>query len=110
MAFAPHDNTRVRCQFLAGFVPTTLPMILGCFTHRETNMHFEYAERRWFCDDFAPDFPHIVYVGEHGDCRLARVLQTVAYVVVDEAADGSPVVEKWQIKAHRHYPTDWISK
>jgi len=30
--------------------------------------------------------------------RFGRILKTVAYVAIDEAADGSPVLEKWQIR------------
>jgi hypothetical protein len=31
--------------------------------------------------------------------------KTVAYVVIDEAADGSPVVEKWKLRGHRVFAT-----
>jgi hypothetical protein len=30
--------------------------------------------------------------------RFARVLKTVAHVAIDEAADGTPVIEKWEIR------------
>lgn len=30
--------------------------------------------------------------------RYGRVLKTVAYIAVDEAADGSAILEKWNIK------------
>lgn len=35
--------------------------------------------------------------------RFANVKRTVAYVVIDEDADGKPVVEKWFIKRHNVY-------
>jgi hypothetical protein len=35
--------------------------------------------------------------------RYANVKQTVAYVCVDEQADGTAVIEKWNIKQHRLY-------
>lgn len=30
--------------------------------------------------------------------RLAKILKTVAYVITDEDAFGTPVIEKWNIK------------
>ncbi len=33
--------------------------------------------------------------------RYANVKKTVAYVCVDEDADGNAVLDKWQIKQHR---------
>jgi hypothetical protein len=32
--------------------------------------------------------------------RYAIVKKTVAYICVDEAADGSPITEKWNIEKH----------
>jgi hypothetical protein len=41
---------------------------------------------------------------QNGEVRRAcRLLKTVAYVFVDEAADGSPVVEKWLIRNCSQY-------
>lgn len=106
MSFAPHTNTDVRHQLSMGLVPTPAPLVLGSFNNSNAGV-YEYAERRGFPDSFAPDFPHIVYVGT-GETRLAKVLKTVAYVVIDEAADGSPVVEKWSLRSHRAYDTSWV--
>lgn len=36
--------------------------------------------------------------------RAVRLLKTVAYVAIDEAADGSAVWEKWLIRDLREYP------
>ena len=45
-----------------------------------------------------------VWVGPMGEeYRWARVLKTVVYIVVDEAADGTPVVDKWSVNQHRSY-------
>ena len=35
--------------------------------------------------------------------RYAKVLKTVAYIVVDEDEYGQPVVEKWSIEDHFTY-------
>lgn len=35
--------------------------------------------------------------------RFAKVMKTVAYVAVDEDADGNPVLEKWDLKKHHVY-------
>ena len=78
--------------------------VLGSFVERDHGKRFEFAERdpvRVF--GFAPDFPHSVFVGPLSEERAALVMRTVAYIVTDEAADGSPVVEKWEIKSRRDY-------
>jgi hypothetical protein len=35
--------------------------------------------------------------------RLAKVLKTVAWVLTGEGE-----IQRWQIKQHRHYSTEWI--
>ena len=75
--------------------------ILGCFVNKETNAVFEYTSRFHPDDSFAPKMKHTIFVG-NDQTRLATVLKTIVYVVVDEDENG-PVVEKWHIKAHRHY-------
>lgn len=109
MSFAPHTNTDVHRQLLSGFIPTPLPLLFGQFRASETDVLFEYAERRWPDDSFAPEMPHVIYVGgtTGPGTRLAKVLKTVVFVVVDEDENG-PVVQKWPIKQHRIYPTDWV--
>lgn len=78
-----------------------LGTIRGRFSHAETKATFEWMD---FSGDFdwceGHDFPHEIFVGgARGDeTRRARVLKTVAYVVVDEDEYGNPVVEKWQIR------------
>ena len=97
MAYAPHTNDEVKHQALAGMIPTPSPMILGQFREADFGHTFEYAERRWHCDAIEPALPHIVYVG-NGEARLAKVLKTVAFVLVDEGK-----IERWHIKGHRAY-------
>jgi hypothetical protein len=65
---------------------------------------FEYAKPE--AGEFLP-FPGYemkVFVGPvEGEFRWAKVVATRAYVVVEEAAGGEPVVEKWAIKGHKKY-------
>jgi len=60
------------------------------------------AQRFGDCDLW-PDFPHLVYVGPHNQTRYARVLKTVAYIVVDEGEAGEPITEKWDIRSAHQY-------
>ena len=34
---------------------------------------------------------------------MAKVLKTVAYILLDEDEYGEPVIEKWKIKKHNVY-------
>lgn len=84
MAFAPNSMVR---------------QIEGEFYLPETKASFEYkkSDTSWtgsFLEGL--DFPHEVFMID-GSTRFARVLKTVAHVVVDETDDGKPVVEKWFI-------------
>ena len=47
------------------------------------------------------NLPHVVDVLD--GIRFAIVKKTVAYVVVDEDAQGQPVFEKWEIRSHKTY-------
>ena len=112
MAFAPHTNTDVRHALHCGKTP---PLLLGMFNNHEHGKLFEYAVRPDEGIDFAPDCPHIVYVtnpitGIDSGFRYAKVLKTVAWVVVDEDANGQPVYEKWKLRGHSQYPTEWVFK
>jgi hypothetical protein len=100
MAYAPHTNTDVDHG-------ANLPLLLGRFKHAETNVDFEYAVRPVDGVDFADDGMHIVYVAD-GTYRYARVLKTVAWVAIDENADGTPVWERWPLKQHDQYDTSWV--
>lgn len=89
------------------FAAYKLP-VTGYFIHKETARPFEFVNS---LDVFqviengkVHSFPQQVYVGPQGtETRYARVLKTVAYVVVDETDDGKLVVEKWPIKKYYLY-------
>lgn len=78
--------------------------VSGRFIHKETCRPFEFVNALDVLQVVGKGgklemFPQLVYVGPLGDeTRMARVLKTVAYVIVDETDDGKLVVEKWPIK------------
>lgn len=82
-----------------------LGLVLGQFIEASHGKPFEYMRRGNFGGDWAADFPHLVCVNDPVGWRyrFAKVLKTVAYVVIDEDASGVPIVQKWQIKSHRIY-------
>jgi hypothetical protein len=86
------------------YAPATHPVetLQGAFTHKETGKLFEWEDRSEL--HWAPDYPHIVWVGPIGAFRYARVLKTVAYIVTDESDSGEPIAEKWPIR------TNWDRK
>ena len=77
--------------------------ILGCFNEKECGNFFEFSENN---EDFYPDYPHKVWVTTPWRMdvgwRFAKVLKTVAYILVNDD-DGNDVVEKWSIKKYRKY-------
>lgn len=83
--------------------------IIGSFYEKSCGNFFEYASNP-AADSWvdANEYPHRVFVKENpvndSGWRYARVLKTVAYVVVDEDDYGRPVVEKWKLKGGRIYP------
>jgi len=90
MSFAPYYNT----------ADMTQPRLLGQFD--VGSICFEFSARPE--DDRGgafPGYPHRIFTLD-GD-RSALVLKTVAYVVIDEREDGSPIHEKWEIKRHKAY-------
>lgn len=79
--------------------------ILGSFREKTYDNLFEFTNPAKEVPVWK-DFPVKVWVtAARGapEFRWAKVLKTVAYVVVDEAADGGPVTEKWEIKNFRSY-------
>ena len=94
------------------FAPITTKTVLGGFVEKEFGHNFEYvasdhpdvfnehARRHLpfilYSSYKGEQFPHEVFVG-CDQSRYARVLKTVAYVVVDEDENG-PVIEKWNIR------------
>jgi hypothetical protein len=91
MALAPYTNDRRTIGIDS--------KVLGQFREKEFDHSFEFAENDgWFADEY----PHKIFVG-NDETRIGLVKKTVAYVVVDEGDDGSPVVQKWSIKNFRGY-------
>ena len=86
--------------------------ILGCFTEKDHSNLFEFSVNDDNCDwapaNFVENYPHKVWVttpreGIDSGYRYARVKKTVAYILIDEAADDSPILERWFIKDFNQY-------
>lgn len=79
--------------------------LVGIFTHAETGKEFEYRKNKNECQwEPANAYEFEVFVGPDGESlRFARILKTVAYVVVDQDDGGNPIEERWPIKQHRSY-------
>tara|TARA_R100000951_G_scaffold102070_1_gene93997 strand:- start:606 stop:899 length:294 start_codon:yes stop_codon:yes gene_type:complete len=82
------------------------PTVLGSFVEKLVGKDHEYSantdlESGWSAtwDQFAKEFPHKLWTLD--GFRYARILKTVAYIVVDEDEYGNPVVQKWNIKRHK---------
>lgn len=86
MSFAPYSNDRRTAD---------QGKVLGVFKEVDFGHTFEYAERFGFPEDFHPEMPHVIFVGD--ETRLANVKKTILTMVNDGG------VEKWMIKAHREY-------
>lgn len=86
MSFAPYSNDRRTAD---------QGKVLGVFKEVDFGHTFEYAERFGFPEDFHPEMPHVIFVGD--ETRLANVKKTIMTMVNDGG------VEKWMIKAHREY-------
>ena len=77
--------------------------VVGCFNHSETKACFEFADDNdgaihpWNAAVIA-EYPHVLFCGFGKQTRRCKVLKTVAHVVIDETADGAPVIEKWPLK------------
>lgn len=79
--------------------------LLGFFIETEFRNHFEFSKAGEGETVPFSEFPVKVWIGGLGNdnFRWAKVLKTRAFVVVDEAADGSPVVEKWLTRNTRFW-------
>lgn len=73
----------------------------GEFQECEYGNYFTYrkTDNLWAIEQ---GFMHEIDVGD-GGVRFARVLKTVAYVCVDEDANGKAVFQIWKIKKHLRY-------
>ena len=91
------------------YAPITSRPISGTFTHKDTGAYFDYMSYTppdssvWNCALMAEGINAEVYVGPIGETRYAKVLKTVAYVVIDEDAEGKPVLERWPLARHWAY-------
>ena len=81
--------------------PLSETSLVGKFRNTETGVWFEFKEAELADRPFGHDFPHKVFVCE--GFRWARVLKTVAHIVVDEADDGSAVTEGWHITSRMEF-------
>jgi formylglycine-generating enzyme required for sulfatase activity len=75
---------------------------VGQFTERSVGKTHEYS---LIGDDgllwMGEEYPHKLWTLD--GYRYARVLKTVAYIVVDEDEYGLPVIEKWDIANHKNW-------
>lgn len=71
--------------------------ILGAFVEKDHGKTFEYVAAQ-NCPAGWEEYNTMIFVGPDQMTRFAKVLKTVAYVVVGEDWDGSPIVEKWDIR------------
>lgn len=85
------------------FAPLGDGSILGAFRSKETDALFEFSAAKEDEKVFGARFAHKVWVDNGESFRFAEVKKTVAFVVVDEAEDGSAVVEKWATKGFRSF-------
>ena len=71
--------------------------VVGEFREKEHGHSFNWTK----AEENPFGMPHKVFVGPNGEYRFAKVLKTVAHIVVDEDWNTNPtngaVVEKWQI-------------
>jgi hypothetical protein len=79
---------------------------IGAFVEKSVGNTFEFSTNDEQGE--APEWPHRVWVASgkiahDSGWRYARVMKTVAYIVVDENDYGEAVVEKWDIKNYRTY-------
>jgi hypothetical protein len=75
---------------------------VGEFREMNFKNHFHYtnAEEGEFIP--WPEYPQKLWV-QPDSFLWCKVKKTVAHVVSDEAADGSPVVDKWYFTNHYQY-------
>ena len=76
----------------------------GIFTHKDTNVVFEYFSGVPDIFKCIEGTTHTVCVDDYNfPIRAAIIKKTVAYVAVDEDEYGNTVWEKWLIKKHSFY-------
>ncbi len=79
-----------------------LETVVGSFVEKSVGKTHEYT---FIGDDgllwMGEVYPHRLWTLD--GFRYARILKTVAYIIVDEDEYGLPVIEKWDIKQHKVY-------
>lgn len=85
--------------------------ILGQFIEKDFGLLFEYSTNTGAMFLAPPahggrnmEFPHLVWCLSGTVFRHAKVGKTVVHIVTDEVENGF-LVEKWNIKGHRVYPS-----
>lgn len=70
-------------------------LTLGRFIVRDSRVRYDYAATsdQWAISNGLPHEIETV-----GGVRFCNILKTVAYVAVDETADGKPEIEKFDIR------------
>jgi hypothetical protein len=77
--------------------------IIGSFIEKDEGNLFEFSANP-LESGVTDEWPHLVWVNSRNpETRYALVKKTVAYIVVDQDADGNDQVEKWALKQHREY-------
>lgn len=71
---------------------------IGSFVEKDCGCDFTY---KLTTDKWALSHGMIHEIDGHYTSSFGLVKKTVALVVTDEAPDGKPVTEKWQIKQHK---------
>lgn len=69
--------------------------VIGEFVIPEFNTRFDFCKTS---DEWAVSHDLQFEIHTTGGVRFARILKTVAYVAVDENTDGTPKLEKWNIR------------
>ena len=84
---------------------------IGNFIEKDYGNNFEYSlneDKDDFTLSIVENYPHKVWVAAAPDTvydsgwRYAKVLKTVAYIIVDEDNDG-PILERWFLKSNNKY-------
>lgn len=73
------------------------PENIGEFTEVDYNKNFTYRKTK---DAWALEHGLEHEIDMVLGVRFGNVKKTVAYVAIDEASDGSAVMQKWKIKKH----------
>ena len=96
------DRPGVPAMAYAPYAACLKKLVKGCFKSA-SGAYFEYAALEAGEVSPFPGYEMKVYCGPFEEWRYAKVVANRAYVVVEEAPCGAPVVEKWILKSHKKY-------